>query len=64
VHRVAIELINPDETEIIVGDRAARQAWLQARGYRVVSMAVADVEGDLAGALDQLDNSLAKPPDA
>ena len=38
VHRVAIELINPDETEVIAKDRAARQAWLEARGYRVVDM--------------------------
>ena len=48
VHRVAIELVNPDETEVIVKDRAARQAWLEQRGYRVVSMPVADVEGDVA----------------
>src|SRR6202161_501964 len=44
VHRIAVELINPDETEIIVKDRAARQAWLEGGGYRVVTMPVADVE--------------------
>src|SRR5476651_1866069 len=55
VHRLAIELINPDETEVIASDRAARQAWLQARGYRVISMHVADVEGDLAKQLDRLE---------
>src|SRR4051812_18609484 len=49
VHRVAIELINPDETEIIAKDRAARQAWLEARGYRVVTMPAADVEADISG---------------
>ena len=38
VHRIAIELVNPDETEVIVKDRAARQAWLEARDYRVVEM--------------------------
>src|ERR1700728_2740317 len=48
VVRVAIELINPEESDVIVRDRASRQAWLEARGYRVVSMAVADVERDLA----------------
>jgi tRNA/rRNA methyltransferase len=58
VHRVAIELINPDETEVIAQDRAARQAWLQARGYRVINMPVADVEGDLAGQLDRLGSGL------
>jgi tRNA/rRNA methyltransferase len=62
VHRLAIELINPDETELIAKDRSARQAWLEARGYRVVSMRVADVEGDLAGELDRLEISLPKGP--
>ena len=32
VHRLAIELINPDESDVIANDRAARQAWLEARG--------------------------------
>jgi tRNA/rRNA methyltransferase len=57
-HRLAIELINPDETEIIVNDRAARQTWLEARGYRVITMPVADVERDLAGELDRLEAAL------
>ena len=55
VHRLAIELINPDETEVIARDRAGRQAWLEARGYRVISMRVADVEADLASQLDRLE---------
>jgi len=54
VHRTAIELINPNETDTIVKDRAARKAWLEARGYQVVTMGVADVEGDLAAELDRL----------
>ena len=48
VHRVAIELVNPDETDAIANDRAARQAWLEARGYGVIDMPVADIERDLA----------------
>src|ERR1700675_4263788 len=58
VHRIAIELINPDESDAIANDRAARQAWLQARGYRVVNMPVADVERDLASELDRLESGL------
>jgi tRNA/rRNA methyltransferase len=58
VVRVAIELINPEESDVIVSDRASRQVWLEARGYRVVSMAVADVERDLAAELDRLEASL------
>src|ERR1700704_1551472 len=40
VHRLAIELINPDESEAIKKDRSARQLWLEQRGYRVVTMHV------------------------
>src|SRR6266576_2884500 len=58
VHRVAIELINRDETETIAIDRAARQSWLEARGYRVVDMRVGDVAGDLAKELDRLESAL------
>jgi tRNA/rRNA methyltransferase len=58
VQRIAIELVNPDETETIAKDRAARQAWLEARGYRVVNMRVGDVEGDLAKELDRLEAGL------
>src|SRR6202049_3215336 len=58
VHRLAIELINPDETEVIAKDRAARQAWLEARDYRVINMQVADVERDLARELERLESSL------
>src|SRR6202050_293659 len=61
VHRVAIELINPDETEIIARDRAERQVWLETRGYRVISMRVADVEGGIAAELDRLEAGLQGP---
>ncbi len=47
VHRIAIELINPDETELIANDRATRRAWLEERGYRVIELKVADVEAEL-----------------
>jgi tRNA/rRNA methyltransferase len=58
VHRLAIELVNPEESEAIVADRAARQAWLQQRDYSVVSVTTADVEGDLDAVLDRLQESL------
>src|SRR5215212_11962014 len=54
VHRIAIELINADETDVISLDRAARRAWLEARGYRVINMAVSDVETDVVGQLHRL----------
>jgi tRNA/rRNA methyltransferase len=58
VHRIAIELENPDESDAIVADRAARRAWLEQRGYRVINMRVADVERDLTGELARLETSL------
>src|SRR5216684_2857387 len=58
VHRIAIELINADETETIKKDRGLRQAWLEARGYRVITMHVAAVEGDVAAELGRLESSL------
>ena len=62
VHRVAVELINPDETEIITTDRSTRQAWLEQRGYQVVMMDVAEIEEDLARQLDRLESSLVHSP--
>jgi tRNA/rRNA methyltransferase len=62
VQRLAIELINPDETEIIAKDRAARQAWLEQRGYRVVRLDTADVERDLAAQLQRLESGLTENP--
>jgi tRNA/rRNA methyltransferase len=59
VHRLAIELVNPDESETIVADRAARKAWLESRDYRVISMRTADIEADLGTELDRLQDSLA-----
>src|SRR5215471_11702279 len=47
VHRLAIELVNPEESEAILADRAARKAWLEQRDYRVVSINTTDVEADL-----------------
>src|SRR6476620_7853745 len=58
VHRLAIELINPGESEAIVADRAGRRAWLEARDYRVIEMRVGDVEADLAAELARLESSL------
>jgi tRNA/rRNA methyltransferase len=58
MHRIAIELVNANESEAIAADRAARQAWLEERGYTVVCMTTAGVEGDLAAELDRLQASL------
>src|SRR5262252_897007 len=54
VHRLAIELVNANESEAIVADRAARRLWLQSRDYRVLDMNVGDVESNLASELARL----------
>ncbi|KJC37058.1 RNA methyltransferase [Bradyrhizobium sp. LTSP885] len=58
VHRLAIELVNPDESDAIAADRAGRKAWLEARDYRVVDMQSAELEHDLAGELARLEAGL------
>jgi tRNA/rRNA methyltransferase len=54
VHRIAIELVNPAESETIVADRAARKEWLEARDYRAIEITVADVEANLERELARL----------
>jgi tRNA/rRNA methyltransferase len=46
--------VNAEETEVIAQDRAARRAWLEARGYRVCLLNAGDVERDVTGQLDLL----------
>src|SRR5437764_492050 len=58
VHRIAIELVNPGETEAIASDRASRKAWLESRGYRVIEMKAASVERDLEKELARLEACL------
>jgi tRNA/rRNA methyltransferase len=58
VHRIAIELTNASESEAIIKDRTERRIWLEARDYRVLDIAVADVERDLATELERLQTLL------
>jgi len=53
-HRLAIELVNANESETIIADRAARRVWLQSRDYRVLDINVGDVEINLANELARL----------
>jgi tRNA/rRNA methyltransferase len=52
--RVAIEIVNPDESDVVRKDRAARGAWLAARGYAVVETTAGEIEADLARVLERL----------
>ncbi|ABD87139.1 TrmJ/YjtD family RNA methyltransferase [Rhodopseudomonas palustris] len=57
--RIAIELINPDETDVIRTDRASRQTWLEERGYRVVAIVADEVTGDVGVPLVALEQAMA-----
>jgi tRNA/rRNA methyltransferase len=60
VQRIAIELVNAEESEAIAADRAARRAWLESRSYRVIEMKVGDVGADLQKELARLKDMLAE----
>jgi tRNA/rRNA methyltransferase len=52
--RVAVELVNEDESDTVIRDRAARKAWLTERDYRVVAVRAVDAESDLAQVLQSI----------
>lgn len=56
--RLAIELVNADETEVIARDRASRTSWLEERGYRVVPLPADAIVGDIATMLDRLETAM------
>jgi tRNA/rRNA methyltransferase len=60
VHRLAIELVNTEESEAIIADRAARRAWLEARNYRIIDIRVADIDADLEQELARLAAAVAE----
>jgi tRNA/rRNA methyltransferase len=52
--RLVIELVPPDEVAPAVAARAERRAWLTERDYRVVDVAMTEVEADVGQVLDRL----------
>jgi tRNA/rRNA methyltransferase len=53
--RVVIDLVPVDESVEAGKARADKHAWLNARDYRVIEVAAADVQSDIAGVLDRLE---------
>jgi tRNA/rRNA methyltransferase len=51
---VAIELVPAGDVAEAIKARAERRAYLTERGYRVVDVAMAEVEADIAKVLDGL----------
>ena len=56
--RVAIELVPAEEAEAAAVQRAERRSYLTERGYRVVDVAMADVEADVAVVLDRIEETI------
>jgi tRNA/rRNA methyltransferase len=52
--RVVIDMVPQDESEQAIKERVGRNAWLEQRGYRIIAIPVAQIEGDLAGILDRI----------
>jgi tRNA/rRNA methyltransferase len=57
--RVVVELVPAAESAEAAAERVSRHAWLADRGYRIVSLPAATVEGDTADALARLADFLA-----
>jgi tRNA/rRNA methyltransferase len=59
--KLAIELVAAEENAALASMRAERRAWLTGRGYRVIDMAMADVEADVGRTLNELAAALGLP---
>jgi tRNA/rRNA methyltransferase len=62
--RVVLDLVAADEPDAVIKARAERRTWLLERGYRVIEVAMSDVEANVAGVLDSLAGTLAISPSA
>jgi len=58
MHRIALELVSPEESDAVARERSVRRAWLEQRGYRAIEMKVDDVERDLDTELARLEVAL------
>jgi tRNA/rRNA methyltransferase len=55
---IVIEMVPDGEGAEAIRARAERTAWLKQRGYQVIAITVAQIEGDLAGVLDRIASDL------
>jgi tRNA/rRNA methyltransferase len=58
---VVIELVPAEEGDAAAKLRAERRAWLTERGYRLITLAVADVERDVTDVLDRVMDAIGSP---
>jgi len=60
--RLVIELVPADEGNAAAKARAERRAWLTGRGYRVIDVAMGEVEADVSKVLGDLADVIGSPP--
>jgi tRNA/rRNA methyltransferase len=56
--RVVLDLVPPQESGEAARHRADKRAWLAGHDYRVIEVAAAKVEGDLAAVLEHLSTAV------
>jgi tRNA/rRNA methyltransferase len=56
--RTVVDLVPADESASAAGVRAEKSAWLAERGYRVLPVAVGQIEADVGKVLDELAASI------
>jgi len=56
--RAVIDLVPAQEAGEAAAARAAKRAWLAERGYKIVSLAAAQVEADIPAALERIEKAL------
>jgi tRNA/rRNA methyltransferase len=56
--KCTVDLVPAQEAEAAAQARAAKKTWLAERGYRLIEIAAADVEKDVAAVLDKLHDAL------
>jgi tRNA/rRNA methyltransferase len=61
--RTVIDLVPPDESDRAVKARTDKHAWLIERGYRVLSVRIAEIEADVGKVLDELAEAIGKTTD-
>jgi len=57
--RLVIDLVPGEETAAAAAARAKKRVWLEAHDYRVVAIFAADVESDMATALERIAQAVA-----
>jgi tRNA/rRNA methyltransferase len=57
--RLVIELVPADEGDAAAKARAERRAWLTGRGYRVIDVAMGEVEQDVTAVMERLHAAIA-----